>query len=74
MSQWLNTTKVIHKGNGKDFPCKVLGYCPYGMLVEEFPLDRKKISCPIFGHDCPVFYHAEDIKPSRFLEIKKEGG
>ena len=38
-------------------PCKILRYCPYGPLVEDFPLKdkRDKISCNVFGHDCPVF-------------------
>jgi hypothetical protein len=41
-------------------PCHKLGYCPYGVLVEEFPLkDKNKKSCKVFGHDCPVFYVAE---------------
>ena len=59
-------------------PCKNLGYCPYGILVEYFPLDGIEASwngiqldwiepredaehCPVFGHDCPVFYVAERI-------------
>jgi len=44
-----------------DFPCRTLKYCPYGPLVEEFPLKTKrdKQSCGIFGHDCPVFTMAE---------------
>jgi hypothetical protein len=42
-------------------PCKKLGYCPYGSLVESFPLkdERTEESCKIFGHDCPVFTCAE---------------
>jgi hypothetical protein len=45
-----------------DKPCKRLKYCPYGSLVEKFPLRRKRhkiYSCKIFGHDCPVFHQAE---------------
>ena len=48
-------------------PCNELGWCPYGPLVEQFPLKGKSnISCSVFGHDCPVFYVAEgfaDKKP-----------
>jgi len=33
---WLNTTNVINPNVEK--PCSKLGYCPYGQLVEEFPL------------------------------------
>ncbi len=41
-------------------PCNQLGYCPYGYLVEFFPLEeRDEYSCEIFGHDCPVYYLAE---------------
>lgn len=63
----------------REFPCDILKYCPYGCLVEYFPLRGKIVSwnglqiewikpikeskpCPTFGHDCPVFYVAEDIK------------
>ena len=44
-----------------DKPCHVLGYCPYGPLVEDFPLLEKEDeeTCSIFGHQCPVFYVAE---------------
>jgi hypothetical protein len=52
-------------------PCKELGYCPYGPLVEDFPLyedEPTEKSCSVFGHDCPVFYVAEPfmdgVKPS----------
>jgi hypothetical protein len=58
---WLNTKKIIAPKVAK--PCKKLGYCPYGQLVEEFPVRKKrsKYSCHIFGHDCPVHYHMEKI-------------
>jgi len=43
-----------------DKPCHKLKYCPYGFLVEYSPLKKKnKLSCKVFGHDCPVFYVAE---------------
>jgi len=59
MSKWLNTTIVRHPELDK--PCHKLDYCPYGQLVEEFPLQDKRgeLSCELFGHDCPVHYHAE---------------
>ena len=42
-------------------PCHQLGFCPFGPLVEEFPLKAvpDEQSCTIFGHDCPVFHCAE---------------
>ncbi len=47
-----------------EFPCKKLGYCPYGNLVEKFPVDEVgggKKGCPVYGHNCPVFYTAEAV-------------
>lgn len=44
-------------------PCKKIKNCPYGILVETFPLQNPsdKYSCTIFGHDCPCFYLTEMI-------------
>lgn len=55
-------------------PCGVLMWCPYGPLVEDFPLANRKSRrsnrrtpmakpepCAVFGHDCPVFYVAEPM-------------
>ncbi len=59
MSEWLNNKKVILNKVIK--PCILCGYCPYGKLIEDFPLKMKRNyrSCKVFGHECPVFYHAE---------------
>lgn len=50
-------------------PCWELKYCPYGPLVEEFPVkeltDDK--TCRIFGHHCPVFYVAEPFTETKEL-------
>jgi hypothetical protein len=110
---WVNNERIIWNNAVK--PCKLCGYCPYGQLVEEFPLpeiSRKeavahheymvkaimdvvfdelspdkplmskeeaiaetesfniedypedplpidKMRCGVFGHHCPVYYHAE---------------
>jgi hypothetical protein len=50
-------------------PCWEIKYCPYGPLVEQFPLqeDRNDKSCVIFGHDCPVFYVAEPFTETKEL-------
>ena len=50
-------------------PCWELKYCPYGVLVEQFPLaeDRNEMSCRIYGHDCPVFYVSEPFTETRDL-------
>lgn len=50
-------------------PCWELEYCPYGPLVEEFPVpdvDTHR-SCKIFGHECPVFAVAEPFTETREL-------
>ena len=62
MSVWLNTKIVIKRNLTKIRPCHKCGYCPYGGIVEEFPLKMKsKLSCKTFGHDCPMYYNAEEI-------------
>ena len=129
MSKWLNTTHIQQgKKNGlwNDFykwllkdnkPCHFLSFCPYGQLVEEFPICEEEsayaikhgkyvkwsnpkgfpaegtwvsckkgdkgaspdvnwaagkvkapYSCKVFGHNCPVFYHAEPMS-----EVKVKG-
>jgi hypothetical protein len=43
-------------------PCWELKYCPYGSLVEEFPIaEDSEYTCRIFGHICPVFKVAEPL-------------
>ncbi len=69
MKKWHNTSKVVDMNILK--PCKTLGYCPYGSLVEYYPLqgkNRDDKSCRVFGHDCPVFYQKEnfvDLSPQQ---------
>jgi hypothetical protein len=48
-------------------PCWELKYCPYGPLVENFPLSRakRKQSCEIFGHLCPVFFTNELVTETK---------
>ena len=42
-------------------PCNKLKYCPYGPLVEQYPLLEKRDakSCKTFGHQCPAYYVSE---------------
>lgn len=58
-----------HKEIKREKPCHKAGICPYGQLVEEFPitLERTEFSCRTFGHNCPVFYCAEPL-----TELKRE--
>ncbi len=67
---WLNTEFTLKENLKKEKPCIKLGWCPYGQLVEAFPLkDKSKFSCKLFGHDCPMFYHAEDVAENKKKEI-----
>ena len=47
----------------REKPCHSCGYCPYGQVVEMFPLKvhRDEFSCTVFGHNCPAFYLAEPL-------------
>jgi len=60
---WERRVKAVCK------PCWEIKYCPYGNLVENFPLKttRDEKSCRIFGHDCPVFSVAEPLTETKEL-------
>jgi hypothetical protein len=62
-SKWKKGVAAVCK------PCWELKYCPYGPLVEDFPLQetRDSRSCRIFGHQCPVFYVAEPLTETKEL-------
>lgn len=60
VKEWKRRTKHICK------PCWELKYCPYGSLVENFPLETDESRdteevCLIFGHYCPVFFINEPL-------------
>lgn len=59
--QWVNNKKIMNPKAKK--PCHKTGTCPYGSLVEIYPIRarRGKYSCKTFGHDCPVFYLEENM-------------
>ena len=66
---WKQRVKAVCK------PCWELKYCPYGPIVEDFPLSevRDERSCRIFGHNCPVFTVAEPLTETRALRnIRRE--
>ncbi|HEX2851933.1 MAG TPA: HNH endonuclease, partial [Opitutaceae bacterium] len=79
---WKKRVKAVCK------PCWEIKYCPYGPLVEQFPLQKEpdSRSCRIFGHDCPVFHVAEPMtetkelrrisreipRPTQFRVLKRE--
>jgi hypothetical protein len=60
---WDKRVKAVCK------PCWEIKYCPYGPLVEHFPLNEEynEKSCRIYGHDCPVFYVAEPLTETKEL-------
>ncbi|MBP1637318.1 MAG: endonuclease [Bacteroidetes bacterium] len=60
-TNWTQRVKAICK------PCWELKYCPYGPLVEDFPIkdENDDESCRIFGHDCPVFYVAQPLTETK---------
>ncbi len=73
--EWENRVRHVCK------PCWELRYCPYGPLVEDFPLlhlteeeaTKPKAdsgfeeACGVFGHLCPVFFVAEPFTETREL-------
>lgn len=54
-------------------PCKTADYCPFGILVEYFPLKGKSDgrSCKVFGHDCPAYYLADFVTEEEWLSAVK---
>ena len=59
-NKWINTKRIVCKNVIK--PCHNYPCCPYGCLVELFPLNHGKPFCEIFGYDCPIFYHIEGVR------------
>jgi hypothetical protein len=61
---------VIIYENGEK-PCHLLGWCPYGALVECFMVRNldSKFTCMVYDHDCPVFYVSQQIS-ERSLDLE----
>lgn len=57
--------KVGMKMEIKKPPCRKLDHCPYGPMVEGFPLPENdtETTCPVFGHECPAFTVSEWLDP-----------
>jgi len=55
MSDEMRREEMIEKRK----PCRKLKYCPYGILVEQFPLpetdEEMEARCEFYGHICPAF-------------------
>jgi len=60
---WLNNTIPFYKAGEVEKPCHSCNFCPYGELVEAFPIPKKRTerSCIVFGHECPVYYLSEEL-------------
>jgi len=78
MSEWLNTEKRVWKPSEIDKPCHKLGFPlhpEFDVLIHDLnKLGREGkldtgYNCKFFGHDCPVFYHAERVSESDEMEV-----
>lgn len=69
LKQWANRIDWRRRVKAVCKPCWELKYCPYGNLVEDFPLPEEPNphSCRIFGHECPVFSVAEPFTETKEL-------
>lgn len=64
-----------HLGDVLKKPCHTLNWCPYGELVEFFPLaEGQSERCKVYGHYCPAFYASEGLAEDPAFPLKGEGG
>lgn len=69
LAAWFDKIDIKRRVKAVCKPCWEIQYCPYGSLVEYFPLaDADDGSrCRIFGHQCPVFHVAEPFTETKEL-------
>ncbi len=69
IAEWFQKIGAQHRVKAVCKPCWEIKYCPYGPLVEEFPLgeENDERRCRIFGHQCPVFHVAEPFTETKVL-------
>ena len=63
-TEWFGKIDAKRRVKAVCKPCWEIKYCPYGPLIEQFPLpdnDKDPRRCRIFGHICPVYFVAEPI-------------
>ena len=62
-----------HKGDSLAKPCHILRWCPYGELVEFFPLmSSGEAACRVYGHYCPAFHVSEGLAEALAFPLKGE--
>lgn len=69
LTEWFKSIDGRRRAKAVCKPCWEIRYCPYGPLVEQFPLADEGDSrgCRIFGHVCPVFQVAEPLTETRLV-------
>lgn len=69
ISDWVKSRQWTKKAKAICKPCWEIKYCPYGPLVENFPIAKENDDkrCLIFGHQCPVFSVAEPFTETKEL-------
>jgi hypothetical protein len=69
-SEWFGKIDAGRRVKSVCKPCWEIKYCPYGPLVEQFPLPEDENApqrCRIFGHICPVNFVAEPFTETKEL-------
>lgn len=69
IAKWFDKIDAKRRVKAVCKPCWEIQYCPYGPLVEQFPLAEPsdERGCRIFGHVCPVFHVAEPFTETKEL-------
>lgn len=69
-AKWFDKIDAERRVKAVCKPCWEIKYCPYGPLVEQFPIPEDRDDprrCRIFGHICPVFSVAEPFTETKEL-------
>lgn len=69
-TEWFDKIDAQRRVKAVCKPCWEIKYCPYGPLVEQFPLpdsENDPRRCRIFGHICPVYFVAEPFTETKEL-------
>jgi hypothetical protein len=69
-AEWFGKIDAKRRVKSVCKPCWEVRYCPYGPLVEQFPVPEEENDprrCRIFGHICPVYFVAEPFTETKEL-------